>query len=357
VTSHPHGAPADGTVHTHVRDLPRLTSLRAFAAFAVAGYHLSQGVIYHFGFFSQGYAGVAFFFVLSGFVLTWSAAPNDTVRRFYRRRFARLYPNYLAAAVLAILLGEAAGARVLIPNLLMVQAWWTDSTVVFGVNGVSWSLSCEVFFYACFPLLLLLFRRASRVRIVVGVGLAYVAVCVAAGGVLAGQGIEGGLIAYSNPLVRSGEFVLGMVLAILLQHGWRPRVRVSFAVAAVVGSAVVSRVIDGPFPTPDLLLLPSFAALIVAAALADLHGAPGVLRSAALVRAGQVSFAFYLLHALVIQQVIKHLSAPVPVVVVAALAVAGLAAWALHEGVERPGQVLLGPSRRAASPPMGTVGR
>ncbi len=206
MTSHGRAATADGTVHTQVRDLPRLTSLRAFAAFAVAGYHLSQGAIYHFGWFSQGYAGVAFFFVLSGFVLTWSAGPDDTVQRFYRRRLARLYPSYLTAAVLAIVLGEATGARVLVPNLLMVQAWSTESAVIFGVNGVSWSLSCELFFYACFPLLLLLLRRTCRLRIVVGVGSAYVVICAGVGVVLAAQGIEWGLIAYANPLARSGEF-------------------------------------------------------------------------------------------------------------------------------------------------------
>lgn len=139
-----------------------------------------------------------------------------------------------------------------------------------------------------------------------------------------------------------------MVLATAVQRGCRPRIRVSVAVAAVLISAGVSRLLDGPFPTPDLVLLPSFAVLIVAAASADLQAVPGVLRNAALVKAGQVSFAFYLLHALVIQQVIQHLDAPVPGVVAAALAAAGLAAWLMHEVVERPGQALLGPPRRAA---------
>lgn len=137
-------------------------------------------------------------------------------------------------------------------------------------------------------------------RIVVGVGSAYVVICAGVGVVLAAQGIEWGLIAYANPLARSGECA---------RHGPRD---------------------SG------------------AARLAPADTRVGRRRGAALVKAGQVSFAFYLLHALVIQQVIQHLDASVPGVVAAALAAAGLAAWLMHEVVERPGQALLGPPRRAA---------
>ena len=49
-----------------VRDIPGLTSLRAFAALLVFVYHLGAGM--SVGLFAGGYTGVAFFFVLSGFV-------------------------------------------------------------------------------------------------------------------------------------------------------------------------------------------------------------------------------------------------------------------------------------------------
>lgn len=52
-----------------------------------------------------------------------------------------------------------------------------------------------------------------------GAGLAYVVVCVVVGVVLAAQGIEWGLIAYADPLVRSGEIVLGVVLATAVRRG------------------------------------------------------------------------------------------------------------------------------------------
>ena len=41
--------------------------------------------------FSYGYTGVSFFFLLSGFVLTWSCA-GQPAQRFWWNRFARIWP-------------------------------------------------------------------------------------------------------------------------------------------------------------------------------------------------------------------------------------------------------------------------
>jgi len=65
-----------------------LTSLRFFAAWLV--------VCHHFFAFEAGYAGVTFFFVLSGFILALNYAGRvDTPaqrRRFWLKRAARVYP-------------------------------------------------------------------------------------------------------------------------------------------------------------------------------------------------------------------------------------------------------------------------
>jgi peptidoglycan/LPS O-acetylase OafA/YrhL len=45
---------------------------------------------------SVGYLGVTFFFVLSGFVLTWSARRGGHAKSFYQKRFARIAPLSLA---------------------------------------------------------------------------------------------------------------------------------------------------------------------------------------------------------------------------------------------------------------------
>jgi peptidoglycan/LPS O-acetylase OafA/YrhL len=97
------------------RNLPSLTALRALAALAVFGFH-GVGLLAMFGrghlgrdagkFFAAGPTGVSFFFLLSGFVLTWSHRGEACRSRrplpqapqsFWRQRAARNQPAYFAA--------------------------------------------------------------------------------------------------------------------------------------------------------------------------------------------------------------------------------------------------------------------
>jgi peptidoglycan/LPS O-acetylase OafA/YrhL len=71
--------------------LDSLTGLRFFAALAVVLVHVGGQFAtarWLLTVESYGYAGVSFFFVLSGFVLTWSHR-EQSAGRFWWRRFAR----------------------------------------------------------------------------------------------------------------------------------------------------------------------------------------------------------------------------------------------------------------------------
>jgi peptidoglycan/LPS O-acetylase OafA/YrhL len=39
-------------------------------------------------------------------------------------------------------------------NVSLLHAWLPKMSVYFGLNSVTWSLSCELFFYLVFPLLI-----------------------------------------------------------------------------------------------------------------------------------------------------------------------------------------------------------
>jgi peptidoglycan/LPS O-acetylase OafA/YrhL len=115
-------------------------------------------------FLEHGELGVALFFTLSGFILFYTYQDNlktsrDTYK-FFVARFARLYPVYL----LAIALGAAYNGRLPRSHELVIypllQAWVPPITDL-GYTWIiqAWTLSVEAFFYCCFPLLLLAFRR------------------------------------------------------------------------------------------------------------------------------------------------------------------------------------------------------
>jgi peptidoglycan/LPS O-acetylase OafA/YrhL len=107
---------------------------------------------------------VGFFFVLSGSVLTWSARPADTPKSFWHRRIVKIYPNYVVAWILAMVLFAAAytPAWRAVVNLFTLQVWMPDFDTNFSVDPPSWSLGAEAFFYACFPLLLTLATPSRR---------------------------------------------------------------------------------------------------------------------------------------------------------------------------------------------------
>lgn len=95
-----------------------------------------------------GHVGVDLFFVLSGFIIfhTLHRRPSRFVP-FMRRRYARLLPAHLAAALPAILSALAGSTPLLVvaANVALVQQ------LVHGcktLNFVTWSLSYELLWYA-----------------------------------------------------------------------------------------------------------------------------------------------------------------------------------------------------------------
>jgi peptidoglycan/LPS O-acetylase OafA/YrhL len=325
-----------------VRNLPALTAMRGFAALAVFVYHLWLHALWldDAPLVGIGYVGVAFFFVLSGFVLAWTYRPGQPVLSFWRRRFARVYPSHLVTLVVAAVLPVVAvttAGWVALPNVLLVQSFWADDDVVYGMNGVAWSLACEAFFYALFPAVFL----AARHRVARWV-MPAVLLTGAAGWMIVDPGVRG--FFFHFPPARLGEFALGVAVACEVRSGWRPKwVRMAWVVPALAATVGVVAVLAPVRALPNALLAVPFAGLILAAALGDLRGTTRVLGHRWLVYAGEVSFAFYLVHELALVNLQRHLTGTGFVDAVIVLLVACGAAVLLHHVVERPAQRLIAP--------------
>lgn len=147
-----------------IKDLPALTAVRYVAALGVVLYHFGRQLdvpVWLGRAMANGFMGMPFFFILSGFVLVYSSQGRTVdLRDFLVRRLARIYPVYLFAWVLtaiAKLLSDMSGAhfaKIAVAfgssSLLLVQAWIPGAAKHWNWPG--WSLSCEVFFYVMFPL-------------------------------------------------------------------------------------------------------------------------------------------------------------------------------------------------------------
>ena len=164
-------APAPGQARPPL--LGALTSVRFFAAFHVLLYHFlppwrDRGPFAWL--IGSGYTGVSFFFTLSGFILVYSHAAEylagrGSPPRFYFARFARVYPIYLGALLITLLLEWHELLRpvhllALAADLLLIQSWSTKTAIFF--LAPAWTLSCEAFFYLAFPWLILHLRPRSN---------------------------------------------------------------------------------------------------------------------------------------------------------------------------------------------------
>jgi peptidoglycan/LPS O-acetylase OafA/YrhL len=369
--------------------LPSLTGLRALAALMVFAFH-----VYAAGIFasvtvnrlmahslSEGVIGVDFFFVLSGFLLTWTAREDDSAPRFWRRRAAKILPNHLVTWVIALVFLSLTGLSLTggfsavgadsLPSLFLVQDWFPRAGIYFSMNIPSWSLGCEAFFYLAFPLALRLVRRIPAGLLwATAAALVVVVWCVP---LVAGAAFHGGpqvpglpvtqdrmWFVYCLPPVRMLEFLLGIVLARIVAAGRQPRIGLRAATALTLAGYVGSSYLPYLFGLVAGAVIP-LSLLIMAAATADLEGAPSPWRGRTVSWLGNVSFAFYLVHQLAIRWVHELFGAARSWPTAEALGVTGLvlatallAATLLYYGVEMPLVRRLSRSRRSpAAEPSG----
>jgi peptidoglycan/LPS O-acetylase OafA/YrhL len=135
-----------------------LDLLRGIAALFVVFDHLSYYLLQHeraevYSWFDAGNYGVFVFFLISGYIVPASLERKGSVRTFWVSRLFRLYPLYLLAVGIAVVLylvhfgslrGEGSDPEASFFSQLLMM-----SNVLGGQNlpNVVWSLSYEMIFY------------------------------------------------------------------------------------------------------------------------------------------------------------------------------------------------------------------
>ena len=162
------------------QSLTTLQAGRAVAASAVVLYHLNIAFFNtpaffpepFFSPFSMGYAGVEFFFVLSGFIILLvhqrDVGRPGTLKPFLIKRFRRVYPPLWVVLTGLVILyavlpwGESADRDL----LSVLQAFALTPARAEPLLGVAWTLRHEVMFYAFFAVLLISRRVGGALMIV-----------------------------------------------------------------------------------------------------------------------------------------------------------------------------------------------
>lgn len=299
--------------------LPALTGLRFVLALYVVLHHLTgKGrmldpwartlpdwlyVVIH-----SGYLAVGTFFILSGFVLarSYASKPWDRLSLIHYGigRWARVYPVYLLSlAVIAPImfndlllpgrpdLNGSERAALLADYGFVLQGWRGNQLV--NWNTPAWSLSCEFFFYLCFPLLAVLLRNTRVSRLLGAVGLA---LCVPS--ILERLGVPSAW----KPLLHLADFLLGIATAgvydvICRSRAWLAgRGYLLYVPAAAAGFVIIvlSPVLERTI-NMNSVLRPWNALLLLGLALGG--GLPARSLSTGLaVFLGKASYSIYILH-------------------------------------------------------------
>jgi peptidoglycan/LPS O-acetylase OafA/YrhL len=144
-----------------------LDGFRFIAVISVLLYHLTNPLIakyphhdFFLHIFKYGGLGVQFFFMISGFVISYTLAHTPTLAAFYRNRFSRLFPAMLLCSFLTFLVARlindpvyytgAKQVQNLIPGLTFINP--SLYNLITGskfnwINGSYWTLWVEVQFY------------------------------------------------------------------------------------------------------------------------------------------------------------------------------------------------------------------
>jgi peptidoglycan/LPS O-acetylase OafA/YrhL len=335
-----------------------IDGLRAIAVMSVVGYHAFPRSL------RGGFTGVDVFFVISGFLISGLILDDlgrgrFTFRRFYARRFRRIFPALVVVLAACLVYGavmlapdalrdlgkQAVAAAAFSSNILLERT----RAGYFNQNEASnpllhlWSLGVEEQFYIAWPIVLVLtFGRARRLLVVCG-GL--LVVSFALNIALTHSDPRA---AFYWPMPRFWELLLGSLLAHAARFGAgaagaleNPAHRVqaewrALAGLGLIGAGFVLVNNARAFPGWWALLPTVGTALVISAPQAWINRI--LLSAKPLVFIGLISYPLYLWHWVVLSFAgIANFDEELPRTGrVAAIAASGALAWLTYRCIEKP---------------------
>jgi peptidoglycan/LPS O-acetylase OafA/YrhL len=288
-------------------NLELVQMLRGIASMFVVMFHATMNSVqilnldFCFNFFLFGWAGVDVFFVLSGFIITYTTSRHithtDQFLPFIRRRFVRIFPVYW------IVIGLFLIVQLLLPSFYKTGYPFDILTLLSTflllpghvvVNGVSWTMSYELFFYLLFSLAFII----SNNKLAFALLALYAMLLVVLPFIIdTGGNVNEGIKLVTAPI--NIEFFMGVLVAVMV-HKIPAKISLLLIISGTLLfllSAILYNngyaVAPGEFNRVVLFGLPSFLIIM------------GIVKYEALIKVrihnvllwlGEASYSLYLLH-------------------------------------------------------------
>ncbi len=296
--------------HSFSGSIPALTSLRFFAAFYVILFHAHDfsGVdLYALtNLFNSGYLAVDFFFILSGFILSYTYYPQIIEKSFsysdfFIKRVARIYPVHIFTLLLMLVIitfiklagvtwshdMETSNFYEFIKNILMVHSWAFYSNLSY--NQPSWSISAEFFAYILFPIFIFSINRGKELfRIIFSITLflSFYVIAYVFFEVIITKFTFTGVIIRIIP-----DFLLGVVSYMLFY-----KYSFTFDIGKQLIFANIALFFCFYLGSLDFIVIPLFAWVIYLLADQARHGEQSFLNNDILQYLGRISYSLYMVH-------------------------------------------------------------
>ncbi|HFI8090621.1 TPA: acyltransferase family protein [Escherichia coli] len=330
--------------------LRHLTGLRFIAALMVYLCHLNTD---YFGvfvkeMFSQGFIGVSFFFILSGFILSYSyedKLKNEVTskRQFILLRLARIVPMHLLLAMPFILLTihlKNFDFSKTLTNILLMQSWIPKEDYYFSLNGVSWSLSDELFFYLMF--IPLIYTSITK-KVITAISIITLLLTIYFLKIIQTEELNHWLY-YIFPVSRLVEFICGMIIYACWKNSRQQTVDSLLFLISLLPLLIAiyySNNINNSLRYSLYYLLPMIIFFTSCIYLRNgvIHT---ILSSKTLELLGKSSFIFYLIHQPIILFCFKIFGHnPGPLYLIALLVIITIVSIILYKLVEEPLELML----------------
>ena len=263
-----------------------------------------------------GSIGVAFFFLLGGFAMTLGysekvVAPTFNYGKYLWKRVFKFYPIHwvllFGFCILNYLCSAPLGIKTFIPNFLLLQSFIPNKDFFYSYNSPSWYLCDTLFFVALFPFIIRGIYRLKDSLWLKVLTILLVSAYVAAQIVVPEE--QSLAILYINPFARFFDYVAGILASLWLLRWTEKEKQVNrLAMYGLLALSVILIIcafqLDGSVRKhAPVLWIPMLGLLLSTSIISLRGGGISLLRSKPLVSFGEVSFAFYMVHSLVINVV------------------------------------------------------
>lgn len=248
--------------------------------------------------FFYGFTGVELFFIISGFVISFTLYKYNNIKSFVIARFARLYPPYWATIIFSAILVLSVHGHLSLSQYLMNFLMFQGLLHVPGVSGVFWTLSYELSFYVI-AATIFYFGFFSKHKVFV----AWLIVTF-----IWQLANMNGYVPHHSFMSRAGcllvlqyspFFIFGIYLHKAFSHGWTRPVIFILATSAILSATLLP---GGPGSNSDtnLAIFRVYVCIIfLLCAYATYFSEDKYLASKSLVFLGRISYSWYLTHLII----------------------------------------------------------